>query len=172
MARKIPRIKTSIDALFYLLVIIGLGQLVYYYPLLPEVVASHFSTDGSADGWMSKQGLTIIHGVVLAVLYLSFYMSGKFNLDGEQKYLSLPNKEYWLQDVRRVQTAEFIARKGIYFSFYTLGFMLLVMQMVFEANLAALVMFDGEAFIFLLLMYGLYISIWTLSFINHFRKID
>lgn len=172
MARKVSRIKTNIDILFYLLVMIGIGQLVYYYPLLPETVASHFSSDGDANGWLNKQGLMIVYGVILLVLYLVFYMSGKFNLEGDQKYLSLPNKDYWLQDIRRVQAAEFIARKGVYFSFYTLGFLLIVMQMVFEANLADQVIFNSEAFIFLLLLYGLYVIIWSMGFINFFRKIE
>ncbi|MCW8956311.1 MAG: DUF1648 domain-containing protein [Gammaproteobacteria bacterium] len=171
MARKISRIKTNVDVLFYLLVIIGLAQLIYYYPLLPETVASHFAGDGSPDGWMSRQVLMVLCGTVLATLGLMFYFSGRFNLNRNPKYLSLPHKEFWLQDIRREQAAEYIARKGVYFSFYTLGFMLLVMQMVFEANIAAQKALNNEAFMLLLIIYLLYVLFWSISFINHFRKI-
>jgi uncharacterized membrane protein len=43
---------------FYGLIAVGVLQSIYYYPRMPEVVASHFDGLGAANGWSSKNGFS------------------------------------------------------------------------------------------------------------------
>ena len=48
-------------AVIYLgLLSLAILQAAWYYPRLPETVASHFSGSGIPDGWMSKQSFLLI----------------------------------------------------------------------------------------------------------------
>jgi len=53
-------------ALLLAMVIAG----IYYYPLLPDVVATHFGYHGEPNGWMSKPIFFLINGGLFIFLYL------------------------------------------------------------------------------------------------------
>lgn len=54
-------------AILCLLIGVFLAQIVYYYPNLPENVASHFNGSGEPAGWMSRQNFVIFEGVLLLI---------------------------------------------------------------------------------------------------------
>lgn len=47
-------------AVMLALVCLSVVQAAYYYPRLPETVASHFGPAGRPDGWMSKGGFCVL----------------------------------------------------------------------------------------------------------------
>lgn len=48
-------------ALIYLgLLLLAILQAAWYYPQLPEMVASHFGVSGKPDGWMSRQSFLLV----------------------------------------------------------------------------------------------------------------
>ena len=49
-----------------------LAQLVYYYPNLPETVASHYDGFGAPDAWMKRGNFLAFEVVILAVIILEF----------------------------------------------------------------------------------------------------
>jgi len=73
--RPVPEITRTygdwfIDAISLVGLLIMAGCLVYYWPLLPETVPTHFGFSGQADGWGSKTTLLIfpIFGLVLFII--------------------------------------------------------------------------------------------------------
>ncbi len=52
------------------MLVIGAIVGIYYYPILPDIVPSHFNLQGKADGWMAKPDFFITMGVVFLSVYL------------------------------------------------------------------------------------------------------
>ncbi len=105
----------------------GLACLVhafYYYPQLPEVVASHFGTGGKPDAWSSRNifvGVYIIAIVMNGLIFLGISYGVRSIPDS---MISLPNRDFWLAVDRRRETYRFIFH---YFLWYgTATFLLLL----------------------------------------------
>lgn len=88
--------------------IAAIVQILYFYSQLPPLVASHFNAAGKANGWMDKETfvkfylglMTFLSGLFLAISAI---------IGGVPVSLwNLPNKEYWLSDVRRGETVRFV----------------------------------------------------------------
>lgn len=89
---------------FFILIIASFYMPVYFYPLLPENIASHFSTSNSADGWMHKENYMLIHYGIL-ILFTSIFCGMALLLHRiPDSLMNLPNKTYWLNDQRRTHT--------------------------------------------------------------------
>lgn len=60
--------KRQIFPIIVLATMVGIG--IYYYPILPKIVPSHFNLQGRADGWMSKPAFYAVMGGVVFGIYL------------------------------------------------------------------------------------------------------
>ncbi|MBD2317467.1 DUF1648 domain-containing protein [Phormidium tenue] len=96
--------------LYIVLFLFGLAiaQTIYFYPLLPNIVGSHFDMTGKVNGNSSKMGYFIPYFVALAVT-----SSFKVILPLIFKYvptsmINLPHREYWLSDERRDESFKFL----------------------------------------------------------------
>ena len=101
---------------------------------LPHVVASHFGTSGSADGFMSRSAyrfvlllLMIAIPLLLALLPLAATIKGGLRLN-------LPNREHWLAPERRAETLHFLRAHGLWFASFVALFLAYVHLLVVEAN--------------------------------------
>jgi len=54
--------------IFLALIALAIAQIVYYYPQMPAVVASHFDGLGAANDWSSKKGLFGLYAAILVML--------------------------------------------------------------------------------------------------------
>lgn len=112
-----------------------LGHILYYYPHLPEKMATHFNFAGEPDGWMPK-GEFIWFNVGLMIFILALFFLMGFFLPKMPHYLiNLPNKDYWLAPERRAETLR--RMQGEMETFYIALFLLLVSMnhLIFRANL-------------------------------------
>ncbi len=91
-------------AILYLLIGVFLAQIVYYYPNLPETVASHFNGLGKPDGWMTKQNFVIFESVLLLIIIFEFTLLPFVIEKMPNSLINLPNKDYWLATERREAT--------------------------------------------------------------------
>lgn len=131
-----------------LLTLTGLSllQAVYYYPRLPDTVASHFDSWGNPDGWMSKKTFCMIGpimipivvafigglGLALAAVCASMGPCGSAsgNIDNDVQRLQAEQKRKAQESL-----AEVICLFGLWFSFLTGACLLTVAQLAFQANL-------------------------------------
>jgi uncharacterized membrane protein len=163
--------KSRFNPLFLYLVglVLTIGQVLYFYPRLPEKIASHFGPGGEANGWMSKDSFMVTYGILLlgtaGMLGGIGLVLGKIPTD----LINLPNKEYWLAPERRTATLATIQEQMSWFGAATMVLLIVVMQLVFEANLIPEPHLDNRVW-FLLGAYLVYTAIWSLGWTRRFGK--
>jgi uncharacterized membrane protein len=115
--------------------VLCVAQALYFAPLLPDQVASHFGPGGAANGWMSSGLFIKLNlGVVVFLTIALFSASSKMRrIDAAE--LKLPNKDYWTAPERRQETVEFLSGYFLWFGTATLLLMLDVFHQVFRYNL-------------------------------------
>lgn len=89
-----------------LLFLIGVfvAQIFYYYPYLPEIVASHFNGFSEPDNFVSKQSFVLLKGVILMLVVFEFALLPLLIEKMPDSLLNLPNKNFWLAKERRAET--------------------------------------------------------------------
>jgi uncharacterized membrane protein len=143
------------------------AQAVYYYPVLPDPMASHFDGAGRPDAWMSKRSFFIFEALILGLIVLEFtllpWLIGKMPLS----LINMPNKQYWFADERREETLAVIGRFFEWFAAALLALFTAVNQLVFRANL------DGENLSskmwLILLAFFVFVAVWLVKFFRQFR---
>lgn len=155
-------------AILCLLIGIFLAHIVYYYPNLPEIVASHFNGLGEPNGWMSKQNFVIFECVILLLIIFEFALLPILIKKMPNSLINLPNKDYWLAAERR-ETTFFTMRKYFeWLSIALLSLFIAVNQLVFQANLTRQNL-SGTAMWLILGAFFAFTIIWSIKFIRQFR---
>lgn len=155
-------------AVFFVLCTICVVQVVWYYPQLPEKVASHFGLSGRPDAWSTKTFFATFYlattgGCALLFLGISFWMS-KIPIS----LINLPNKAYWLSPERKKKTFDFMFHYFLWFASATLLLLLDMFQQSILVHLG-----KTESLPHPLLSLGLYISftiVWSIGLIVKFGK--
>lgn len=157
--------RTVLNAVFILVVLLN----IFSFFILPDNVAIHFSGSGMPDSWMSKWAHIILFMVLMAVLYGSFALAPRL-LDGVQdKYISLPNKEYWLLEQNRPEAIRRVEKTMYSFGIATGLLMLGVLILIVAANLSDTVRLNGEIFMVIFISYIAYTAWWLVRVFTAFR---
>jgi uncharacterized membrane protein len=111
-------------------------QIAYFYPLLPDTMASHFDGAGRPNGWMSKGGFMGLYVGLLALMAANFLVLPVFLERLPVWLINLPNKSYWLAPERREQAWAKIQAYLLAFGNAAVALMLVVFQLAMLANLS------------------------------------
>jgi uncharacterized membrane protein len=87
--------------IFYVLVLL---QLVHVYPALPETISTRFDSNGTPLRTMTKDEFAMFHLGFVAFMSGSFAFVGYLVGRMPPKYVTIPNKDYWLAKSRRAET--------------------------------------------------------------------
>lgn len=128
--------KTPLTVLL-LLAAVASGQLLHYYPKLPETIVVHFGSSGQANGWSGKAGFFTIYGAIEAAIVLAGILLALFAERMPATFLNMPNRDYWLSPERREESLAFFWTQTIWIEAMALAFLIAVAEFVFRANLAA-----------------------------------
>jgi uncharacterized membrane protein len=155
-------------SVFLGLCVLCVAHALYYYPQLPDTVASHFGMGGQPDDWSSKATILAVYLVLVAVLALMFlgFSFGLAHLP--VSLLNVPHKEYWLSPERRQETYAFLSSYFLWFASATLLLVFDMMQQTFQVNLG-----KADALPHPLLSLGLYIGfalLWCVGLFMRFLK--
>jgi uncharacterized membrane protein len=153
-----------------LLFLIGVfvTQIFYYYPNLPETVASHFNGFGEPDRFASKQSFVLLEGVILMLIVFEFTLLPLLIEKMPDFLLNLPNKDFWLAKERRGETFLTIRRSFEWFSIMLLGLFIAVNQLVFIANINR----ENLPPVKMWLVIGaflFFVALWLINFMRRFR---
>lgn len=156
-----------------LLVFLGAGalcvaQALYYYPLLPAKVASHFGASGAPNGWMPKGPLVWTDIIAVAVLALLFLATASSLPKYPDSRINLPNKSYWLAPQRREETFAAITGYCLWFGSATFLLLLDIFHQVFRFNLGQATTLDHP--VESLIAYVAFALGWLISFWMRFAK--
>jgi uncharacterized membrane protein len=155
--------------LFYGLVAFSVGQVVYYYPQLPEVMASHFDGSGSANGWSSRE---VFIGIYLAMVVLVigiFRLLPGWSLTHSRFSLKIPHREYWLAPARREQTHAFFRNHMAVMGVAHLLLAIITIELAIRANLGQHTRLHDGIY-WALSLYFIFLGGWLIHFFMHFRK--
>jgi uncharacterized membrane protein len=126
--------KTSL-IVFVILLLLCIAQVAYYYPLLPDRVASHFGASGRPDAWSSKETFVTIYLIVVAFIAVLFPGIGLVLRKIPTSLINLPNKDYWLLPERREETIAVLSRQFLWFGSATLLLLLDIFHQSFRVHL-------------------------------------
>jgi hypothetical protein len=157
--------RTVLNAVFLLVVLFNL----FSYFILPDNVAIHFSRGGEPDSWASRWTHILIFTVLMAVLYGSFALSPKLLEGVPSKYISLPNKDFWLRDENRPVAVRRMA--GLMYTFGTATGLLMLGAMILTvaANLSDPVRLNEVIFLVMFISYLVYTVLWLVRIFTAFR---
>jgi len=146
------------------LALIAVVQSIYFYPLMPEITASHFDSAGNPNGWMKKDTLIIFYLGMMALLLTLFFFIPRF----PNQMRNLPNRDYWLAEEREEETNKYINSSTLRVGIATFVFLIYVMQLVFESNLNKEPVLSGYI-VWALILYFIFIAVWLFKFYRRFR---
>jgi len=137
--------------------------------VLPDRVAIHFGPGGAPDSWASKQLNALVFLLLETPLFLLFWFAPSLPLGVPPRFVSLPNKEYWLKEENRPafkrKFQKLMAQFGTAFFLFFFCIGLLTVQ----ANLSQPVRLREEVFLPILVLFLGYTVGWTIGLFRSFR---
>lgn len=149
---------------------VAIVQSIYFYPLLPDIVGSHFDAAGKVNGTSSKIGYFIVYFVSLAIT-----SSFTVVLPLVFKYLptsviNLPHREYWLSGDRREASLQFLNGHFSWLGVATMLLMVAIFHLTFLANLSPIKDLNIAIPWGLLGSFLLFTIWWTVLLLRRFPK--
>lgn len=152
---------------FILLLLLCIGHAMYYYPLLPDRVASHFGASGRPDAWSSKESFVKIYLIVVAVIALLFPGIGLILRKTPASMMNLTNKDYWLSPERKDETIAILYRQFLWFGSATLLLLLDIFHQSFRVHLGKAQALDHP--IASIVVYVVFTTFWSIGLIMKFK---
>jgi len=157
--------------LYFFLLFAGLLMATYYYPQMPQRMASHFAADGHPNGWMLREPFFLILFVVAASSAMVAFFAPWQIAATQNARINLPNRDYWLAPERRDATMRYVAAMMGWFGCALLFVLISGIFLAMQANLAPGGRFNSEAMIAVLVGFLLFLLVWMVRFIRHFQRI-
>jgi uncharacterized membrane protein len=158
------------QAVFVLLVFLGFLQARNFAAALPGVMATHFGASGSANGWQTKGQFFFIELVMLGVCLLIGFGVPAIIAAAPPSLVNLPNKDFWLAPVRRDHTLSVFRIQMAWFACALLTFLIVVNQLVYNANESVPRHLNGPQFTMALIAFLGFVAIWTIRLVSYFSK--
>ncbi len=127
-------LKRVLTLLMCLLALALFVQVAYWWPQLPERIASHFDLDNRVNGWMSRTEFLAV------TLGLDVFMAGMFLVlpllleKIPDALINLPHKDYWLAPPHRAESLAHMASGLLAIGCTTLLLLLVIFQGLFALN--------------------------------------
>jgi uncharacterized membrane protein len=158
--------------LYIVLFLFGLAitQSIYFYPLMPEIVGSHFDIAGKVNGNSPKLSYFIAYFVSLAVTSSFSLVLPLFLQSLPISLINLPHREYWLSGDQREASLQFLKIHFSWFGVATMLLMVAVFHITFLANLNPSIKLDSLLFWLLLGVFLVFTICWTVVLVRRFPK--
>jgi uncharacterized membrane protein len=152
------------------LTLLALIELAYFYPQLPDTVASHFNAAGQADGWSSKEAFVRFYALFIgafAALFVGIsWLMARLPVD----LINMPNREYWFAEERRAATLSTIQQQMEWLGVATLLLLIAILQGSIVASLTPGAGMSAAAMWLPLAGYLVFMVVWTATFIGRFYR--
>ena len=137
--------------------------------VLPDTVAIHFRLGGAADGWASSSTNTLMMLGMDTLLFCSLYFAPRLLAGAPRKWISLPNRDYWLSPDRLPLAVQLFARHMWRFGTALFLFMFVAGLLSLRANLSDPVRLDESVLLTALAIFLGYTVYWTVMLVRAFR---
>lgn len=154
---------------FYSLVVLAIIQIAYYYPQMPDVLASHFDGLGAPNDWSSKNGFFGLYALILLMLLGIFILLPPWSEKRAGFGRKLPHRDYWLAPERLQQTRKFLRDQMMIMGVVHLALAIFAVQLAILAN------FDQQPRLhssigWALALYFVFLIAWLIHYFLRFRK--
>jgi uncharacterized membrane protein len=153
---------------FIILLALCLAHAAYYYPLLPDRVASHFGASGKPDAWSGKGSIVKIYVIVVAFIAVLFPGIGFILRKTPTSMINLPNKDYWLSPERKQETIDVLSRQFLWFGSATLLLLLDIFHQSFRVHLGQAQTLEHP--LASIVGYVLFTTLWSIALIAKFMR--
>jgi len=161
--------KTIQERIFLLLVSVSILQVLFYASLMPVSIASHFNGDGEPNGWSSRTAFLGLYSSIFIMVVLLFRFMPGFLSRFPDAMINLPNKDYWLAPGRRAATFSTIKDRFICLGNGLMTFLIVMFQLVVQANLTEGSRLNSKALWILLSVFVVFTISWTVNLIRMLR---
>jgi len=155
--------------LFALLLLAAAAFIAITGQSLPDIVASHFSGSGKADGYMLRRTYIIFMGVVTLAIPFSIVVVQALMVRRPDR-LKLRNRDYWLAPERREKTLEFLNVHAMRFAAMLLLFLCVVHWLLVKANTVQPAHLDSRLFITALVGFLIGTILWLIALYLRFSR--
>ncbi len=135
----------------------------------PAEVAIHFGSGGEPDGWAPATVNALIMSGVHLLIFVSFFFTPHLIRTTPDKWISLPNKDYWLRTENRKRMESILMRHLYAFGVLTFAFLFVTGLLAIDANLSEPVRFREEIFWWPFGFYMAYMVYWCVKIFVAFR---
>lgn len=139
------------------------------YVILPDKVAIHFSKGGHPDAWANKETNFLIFVGLDILLFLLFWYSPTLMMKSPEKWVSLPNKSFWLTEKNKAITIKKLESLMSEFGIALFAFFFFISIIIVDANLSDPVKLNESVFLPFLILFLIYTVYWTIKLIISFR---
>jgi NADH:ubiquinone oxidoreductase subunit 6 (subunit J) len=137
--------------------------------MLPDQVAIHFSGGGVPDAWASKWVHALILLLATVPLFVLFVSAARLTLGMPEKWISLPNKAYWLKAENRAELQARLGASMEQFGAVLFLFLFVVGLLTLDANLREPVRLNEALFLTLFAAYMLYVVYWLVKLLRDLK---
>ena len=155
--------------IFFALAGLAVLQTVYYYPQMPEVIASHFDGLGAANAWSGKAGFFVLYLAIILLLVVVFIYTPIWSMRRSRFGMKIPHPEYWLAPERIEQTKRFFRQQMAIMGVLHIALAIYVMQLAILANFEPEPRIH-ESIFWVLAIYFAVLILWLIYFFLHFKR--
>lgn len=139
------------------------------YFILPDNIAIHFSSGGRPDSWAPKEINALIFLGLDLLLFFLFWYTPSLVLNTPEKWISLPNKSFWLKEENKPLVKQKLETLMSEFGIAIFGLMFLISILTIQANLSDPVKLDESLFFLFLIVFFIYLVYWCIKIFRAFR---
>jgi uncharacterized membrane protein len=157
-------------ALYFLMLTLGVLQCVRVYSQLPDLMASHFGSNGAPNGWESKPFFFVLSAIAVGTSAIVAFLAPKLIASMSDDRINLPNKSYWLSAEHRQETMRFVRAQMIWFGCGLLFVLLYAVSKAITANLPEAHQFDTGSMLYIAGGFLIATLAWTIHLVWHFSN--
>ena len=143
----------------------------HYYPLLPNVMASHFDARGIPNGWSTKQAFFEIFGGMTVLAAVLVFGIPKIITFTPRQLINLPNKKYWLGPEQWAASMEFLSGWFAWFGCAVYAVILVAFDYAVQNNLQGPDGSDPTRLWYALALLGVFVLVWTIRLLGRFGRV-
>ena len=152
------------------LVAATVGQVVHFYPHLPDLVVSHWGPGGQPDGWLKRT--VFFWAMIISELGTTgFFVATAFWLPYiPERWWSLPHKDYWLAPERRSGTVRYVQIHMLWGAVIIQAAMVLLWQSTINANVKPELHWAANFWWTLIITVVIFV-VWMVRLVRHLSSV-